>query len=151
MSQGSPFLCEYKNESIKFGIEEILQKPLQAGRSKKRCCRNLNLLQRFLHNHQLGTALPVLHPRGHCFSDVLSALNTESSRNPAWLFFPSPPPPHKLNCWNMSMTRSLFLCKHGISLFGYPCRSHALMKPCELRVLFLLLADWIRVHSSWLN
>ena len=84
--------------------------------------------------HQLGAASSVCHGDGHYFFVVLSVLNAKY-----WTKYDPPPPPSpcKCNCWNMT---GLLLCKHGTSLFGCPCWSHAHLKPCELRVRILIFS-----------
>ena len=143
------FVYEYfsMNESFRCGIRAIVYRSAQTDKGCSnlgvrilllRCChKNLHLLRCA---HQLSTVLPSQLPGGHCFFVVCHCVCAEcrSFIQPSVIFF-SPFFSfititcmynfYKLHCWNM--TRSL-LCKLTTSLFGSPCHSYALLKPCKL-------------------
>ena len=120
--------------------------------SKHKGCSKLNkaLLQKFqlspeISAHQLSAALPIPHPDGHCFFDVLSALAAKCSLNSVKKIVFC-----KLNCWSIT---KLLQCKHSTALFGHPCYSHALLKSSELQALLFaaVLLDSGFAVCSWFN
>ena len=139
--QGPPFLCEYfnMNEGIKFEIRETVhretQRLLQAGNKAQ------------LHWEISTFSRDLCTSRQCCFaSTVVSILAVTALLRPYW-------------CWMVKvhhqtaqyyMTR-LLPCKHKISLFGCPCHSHALLKPCELQILLFSVGLLTWVCCSWLT
>ena len=100
------------------------------GQSKlgvKRCYKNLNFFQRFLHISsvllcQYASVMIITFCCGRCW--MLCSLKQ------VWFTPPTPFVSLIVGTWT-----GLLLCKHGTSLVGCPCWSHAHLKPCELRIL----------------
>ena len=118
------FVCEYfnMNEGIKFEIREIVhretQRLLQAGNEAQ------------LHWEISAFSRDLCTSTQCCFaSTVFSILAVTALLRPYWRWMV------KVHCQTAQyyMTR-LLPCKHKIPLFGCPCHSHALLKPCELQI-----------------